>query len=126
MRPWHWRVSLRGHNNVQGASDCGSMPNMLPGYQKVEDAGVREKFEKGWNRKLSAKKGLDNHEMVDAILQGKLKTMYLIGEEMHIVDSNSNLVGEALSKLEFLVVAGYLPDRDVALCPRCFARLSQS
>src|SRR5665213_241666 len=61
MRPGTGAYPLRGHNNVQGASDCGSMPNTFPGYQHVEDQAVREKFEKGWGRRLSAKKGLDNH-----------------------------------------------------------------
>lgn len=104
MRPGTGAYPLRGHNNVQGASDCGSMPNTLPGYQKVEDEAVREKFGKRWNVKLSDRKGLDNHQMVDAMLEGKLRSLYLIGEEMHLVDANSNRVGEAFSKLDFFVV----------------------
>jgi formate dehydrogenase major subunit len=95
---------LRGHNNVQGASDHGAMPNFLPGYQPVSDPGVRSRFEAAWSVQLPSTKGLDNHEMIDAIHQGKLKGMYLFGEEMSLVDSNANFVGEGLSKLEFFVV----------------------
>ena len=104
MRPGTGAYPLRGHNNVQGASDHGSMPNKLPGYQSVDDPEVRARFEAGWNVKLPTTKGLDNHQMVEAIHQGKLKAMYLIGEEMSIVDSNANYVGDAFSKLEFFVV----------------------
>jgi formate dehydrogenase major subunit len=104
MRPGAGAYPLRGHNNVQGASDFGSMPNYYPGYQEVNDAMVREKFEKGWGVSLPAGKGLDNHEMVDAIQEGKLKSIYLKGEDMITSDSNANLVGDALSKLEFFVV----------------------
>jgi formate dehydrogenase major subunit len=104
MRPGTGAYPLRGHNNVQGASDHGSMPGTLPGYQSVNDPAVRERFEKAWQVTLPTSKGLDNHEMVDAIQQGKLKSMYVIGEEMSIVDSNANFVGDALSKLDFLVV----------------------
>jgi formate dehydrogenase major subunit len=104
MRTGTGAYPLRGHNNVQGASDFGSMPNSLPGYQSVDDKEVRARFEESWRVTLPLSKGLDNHEMVDAIQQGKLKAMYLIGEEMSVVDSNANYVSDAFSKLEFFVV----------------------
>ena len=104
MRPGTGAYPLRGHNNVQGASDHGSMPNNLPGYQSVDDKEVRARFETAWKVSLPSSKGLDNHQMVDAIEEGKLKAMYLIGEEMSIVDSNANYVSDAFSKLEFFVV----------------------
>jgi len=104
MRPGTGSYPLRGHNNVQGASDHGAMPNMLPGYQPVDDPEVRQRFEAGWKVQLPSTKGLDNHQMVEAIHEGKLKAMYLIGEEMSIVDSNANYVGDAFAKLDFFVV----------------------
>lgn len=104
MRPGTGAYPLRGHNNVQGASDHGAMPNYFPGYQRVDDPLVREKFEKTWGTSLSPKPGLDNHLMIDAILDGRLKAMYVFGEEMSIVDSNANYVADALSKLDFLVM----------------------
>jgi formate dehydrogenase major subunit len=104
MRPGTGAYPLRGHNNVQGASDHGSMPNVLPGYQSVDDPEVRRRFEEGWKAPLPSTKGLDNHEMIDAIHEGKLKAMYLFGEEISIVDSNANYVSGGLSKLEFFVV----------------------
>jgi formate dehydrogenase major subunit len=104
MRPGTGAYPLRGHNNVQGASDHGSMPNSLPGYQSVEDPQVHARYEAGWNVKLPSTKGLDNHQMIDAIHEGKLKSMYVIGEEISVVDSNANYVQDALKKLEFLVI----------------------
>jgi formate dehydrogenase major subunit len=104
MRPGTGAYPLRGHNNVQGASDHGSMPNSLPGYQSVSDPAVRARFESGWNVKLPTTKGLDNHEMVEAIHDGRVKAMYLIGEEMSIVDSNANFVSDSFAKLDFFVV----------------------
>ncbi|MDB6037881.1 MAG: putative formate dehydrogenase [Verrucomicrobiales bacterium] len=104
MRTGTGAYPLRGHNNVQGASDHGAMPNYLPGYQSVDDPEVRARFEAGWKVRLPALKGLDNHEMIEAIHQGKLKAMYLFGEEISLVDSNSNFVNDALSQLEFFVV----------------------
>ena len=104
MRTGTGAYPLRGHNNVQGASDHGAMPNYLPGYQLVDDPGVRARFEAGWKVKLPSTKGLDNKEMIDAIHQGKLKAMYLFGEEISLVDSNKNFVEEGLSKLDFFVV----------------------
>jgi formate dehydrogenase major subunit len=104
MRPGTGAYPLRGHNNVQGASDHGSMPNNLPGYQSVDDPEVRARFEAAWQVRLPSTRGIDNHEMVEAIHRGQLKSLYLIGEEMSIVDSNANYVSQAFSKLEFMVV----------------------
>jgi formate dehydrogenase major subunit len=104
MRPGAGAYPLRGHNNVQGASDHGAMPNLLPGYQSVDDPEVRTRFEAAWQVKLPTTKGLDNHEMVEAIQEGKLKAMYMFGEEMSLVDSNANYVQDAFTKLQFFVV----------------------
>ncbi|MGC1660378.1 MAG: formate dehydrogenase subunit alpha [Candidatus Acidiferrales bacterium] len=104
MRPGTGAYPLRGHNNVQGASDHGSMPNTLPGYQHVDDPEVRARFESAWKVKLPSAKGLDNHQMVDAIHDGRLKSLYLVGEEMSIVDSNANYVSDSFTKLDFFVV----------------------
>ncbi|MGA2349976.1 MAG: formate dehydrogenase subunit alpha [Terracidiphilus sp.] len=104
MRPGTGAYPLRGHNNVQGASDHGAMPNYFPGYQKVEDPEIRAKFEKGWGVSLPPKPGLDNHLMIDAIHDGRLKGMYVFGEELSLVDSNANYVDDALSKLDFFVM----------------------
>ncbi len=104
MRPGTGAYPLRGHNNVQGASDHGAMPNMVSGYQSVDDPEVRARFQNRWGVDLPATKGLDNHEMVDAIHAGKLRSMYLCGEEMSLVDSNANYVSDGFRKLEFFVV----------------------
>lgn len=104
MRPGTGAYPLRGHNNVQGASDHGSMPNNLAGYQSVDDPEVRARHEAAWKVNLPSSKGLDNHEMVEAIHAGKLKAMYVMGEEMSIVDSNANYVQAAFEKLDFFVV----------------------
>ncbi len=104
MRPGAGAYPLRGHNNVQGASDHGAMPNFFPGYQEVDDPETRAKFEKAWNVTLPPKPGLDNHMMIDAVHDGRLKAMYVFGEEMSLVDSNANYVQDALSKLDFFVM----------------------
>ncbi|UTR12585.1 formate dehydrogenase subunit alpha [Evansella sp. LMS18] len=104
MKPGAGTYPLRGHNNVQGASDFGSMPNRFPGYELVSDEEVRRKYEKAWGVKLSCDPGWNNHEMVRAIHEGSLKGMYLKGEDMGIVDSNLNYVHAAFEKLDFFVV----------------------
>jgi formate dehydrogenase major subunit len=103
-RPGTGAYPLRGHNNVQGASDFGSMPNIFSGYQKVDDDVIRAKFEADWECTLPVTKGLDNREMIEAIHHGKLKAMYIKGEDTITSDSNANDVGEALRKLDFLIV----------------------
>ena len=104
MRPGAGAYPLRGHNNVQGASDFGSMPAFLPGYQPVDDPEVRERFLKGWGVPVPENKGLDNHEMVGAIHEGKMKAVYVIGEDVITSDANYNEVDGALRKLDFFVL----------------------
>jgi len=104
MRPGCGAYPLRGHNNVQGAGDIGAMPNDFPGYQSVADPAIRERFEQTWGVKLPPHPGLDNHQMVDAIHEGKLRAMYLAGEDMVSADSNSNVTAAAFEKLDLFVV----------------------
>ncbi|MBN6888650.1 formate dehydrogenase major subunit [Cytobacillus horneckiae] len=104
MKPAAGAYPLRGHNNVQGASDFGSMPDRFPGYQFVTDDDVRKRFEASWGTSLPAKPGLNNHEMVEAIHDGYLNALYLKGEDMGIVDANINYVQSAFEKLDFFVV----------------------
>ncbi|MGV2928495.1 formate dehydrogenase subunit alpha [Macrococcus capreoli] len=104
MKPGSGSYPLRGHNNVQGASDMGSMPTHLPGYQKISDQAALDKFGKAWGVKMNPKVGQNNHQMVDAMHAGELDVLYLKGEDMGIVDSNINYVREGFEKLKFFVV----------------------
>src|SRR6201987_1400786 len=103
MRTGTGAYPLRGHNNVQGAGDHGAAPEVLSGYQPVLDPEVRARFEAAWKVSLPSTKGLDNFQMIEAIHAGRLKAMYLFGEEIALVDGNSNHVQSALCKLEFFV-----------------------
>jgi formate dehydrogenase major subunit len=104
MRPGCGAYPLRGHNNVQGASDMGAMPDSYPGYQHVADPAIRERFENIWGVPLSPERGMDNHQMVDAMHEGKLRAMYLAGEDMISADSNASFVAAAFEKLDLFVV----------------------
>ena len=95
---------LRGHNNVQGCSDFGSINTFFPGYQKVEDDAARQRYEEAWGVALSTEKGLDNREMIDAIHDGSLRALFLVGEEIALVDANAHYVQDALAKLDFFCV----------------------
>jgi len=95
---------LRGQNNVQGACDMGALSNVYPGYQKISDEQIQEKFEKAWGVKLSPKEGLTVVEMMDAASKGKIKGLYIMGENPMLSDPNLNHVKEGLENLDFLVV----------------------
>ena len=103
-RPGTGAYPLRGHNNVQGASDMGSMPDQFPGYQMIHNDEIRSKFEKEYGVTLNPTPGRDNHQMMDGIHEGQIHSLYLYGEDTGIVDSNINYVQSALEKVEFLVV----------------------
>jgi formate dehydrogenase alpha subunit len=95
---------LRGQNNVQGACDMGGLPNVLTGYQPVTEPEVVEKFSKAWNRSLSCRPGLTITEMVTAMLDGKLKGLFVIGENPKLSDPDWQHFHHALKALDVLVV----------------------
>lgn len=95
---------LRGQNNVQGACDMGGLPNVYPGYQRVNDPQVREKFERAWDYPLNPNPGLFLTEMFDAIEEGRVKAMYIIGENVLLSEPDARHAQKALEQLEFLVV----------------------
>jgi formate dehydrogenase alpha subunit len=95
---------LRGQNNVQGACDMGGLPNVMTGYQPVSDPKVIEKFSKAWGKELSARPGLTITDMIPAMLEGKLKGLYVIGENPKLSDPDWNHLNHALKELDFLVV----------------------
>jgi formate dehydrogenase alpha subunit len=95
---------LRGQNNVQGACDMGALPNVYPGYQAVADLHNAGKFGKAWNAKLSTKPGLTVTEMLKGAMAGKVKAMFILGENPMVSDPDIQHVKEALSSLDFLVV----------------------
>jgi formate dehydrogenase alpha subunit len=95
---------LRGQNNVQGACDLGGLPNVYPGYQQVVDQKVREKFEGAWGVSLSDQVGLTVTEMMSAAETGKVRCVYVIGENPMVTDPDLNHVRHALMETEFLVV----------------------
>ena len=95
---------LRGQNNVQGASDAGLIPMVLPDYQSVEDPNIRAHFEDLWGRPIDPNRGLTVVEIIDEIAEGHIKGMYVEGENPAMSDPDQNHAREALAKLEHLVV----------------------
>ena len=104
-RPGAGLHPLRGQNNVQGASDAGLIPMFLPDYQSVEDDGVRSAFKKIWgNDNYSRKKGLTVVEIMDAVHDDHIKSLYVLGENPAMSDPDVEHARVALAKLEHLVV----------------------
>jgi formate dehydrogenase major subunit len=103
-RPGTGLHPLRGQNNVQGASDVGLIPMVYTDYQPVSDPGVRAKFEAAWGVPLDPKPGLTVVEIMSAVLEGKIRGMFMMGENPFLSDPNINKVKKALSSLEFLAV----------------------
>lgn len=95
---------LRGQNNVQGACDMGALPNFYPGYQRVSDSKTQKKFEKAWGVSLNPNPGYMIPDMFQASLEGKLKGMYIMGEDPVLTDADANHVRKGLEALDFLVV----------------------
>ena len=103
-RPGTGLHPLRGQNNVQGASDVGLIPMMYPDYQRVGSSDVRSMFEKLWGTTLDPNPGLTVVEIMDAVHAGKIRGMYIMGENPAMSDPDVDHARAALAKLEMLVV----------------------
>ena len=95
---------LRGQNNVQGGGDMGAIPDRLPGFQHVENAELRGKFEKAWGRKLDPKKGWHVSDMFRAMERSELTALYVLGENPADSEADRHHALELLQGLRFLVV----------------------
>jgi predicted molibdopterin-dependent oxidoreductase YjgC len=82
----------------------GGLPNVYPGYQRVDDEALRKKFEKAWGVSLSPKPGITLMEMMQGVADGKVKALFILGENPLLSDPNANKVKEELRHLELLVV----------------------
>jgi formate dehydrogenase major subunit len=95
---------LRGQNNVQGASDSGLIPMMYPDYQRVNTDEANKRFEKFWGQSLDKKPGLTVVEIVNAAYDGKIRGMYVMGENPAMSDPDVDHARAGMAKLEHMVV----------------------
>jgi formate dehydrogenase alpha subunit len=118
---------LRGQNNVQGACDMGGLPDVYPGYQKIIDPDARQKMAAAWQvDQLSDQPGMKATQMIPAAHDGKLKSLYVIGENPLVSDPDVNHAEKSLKNLDFLVVQDiFLTETarlaDVVLPTACYA-----
>lgn len=97
-------VPLRGQNNVQGGGDMGAIPKNLPGFQDVGNPEHRAKFERLWNIAIPPRYGMTLSQMMEAMDEGHLTNLYIIGENPVQSDADSSAVGRRLENLDHLVV----------------------
>ena len=101
---------LRGQNNVQGACDMGALPNVFPGYQRVDDAASQAKFRTAWGvEKLPEKPGIMLPDMMEGLLDGRIKAFYVFGENLANTEPDISHVEKCLSSAEFLVCQDIFP-----------------
>ncbi len=113
-RPGTGLHPLRGQNNVQGASDSGLIPMMFPDYQRVDNPEANKRFEKLWRTKLDTKPGLTVVEIVNAAYEGRIRGMYIMGENPAMSDPDADHARQAMAKLDHLVV------QDIFLTETCY------
>jgi formate dehydrogenase major subunit/formate dehydrogenase alpha subunit len=97
-------IPMSEYNNIQGSMDMGALAEFLPGYQPVTDDGIRGWFESQWGTELSANTGLDSMGMIDTAVEGKLKGLYVMGENPLSSFPDQERIIEAFKKLDLLVV----------------------
>jgi len=102
---------LRGQNNVQGACDMGALPNVFPGYQKVNDPALRDKFSKAWGGGyLPGEPGLMLPQMLEGLIDKRVRFFYVFGENLANTEPNISHVEKCLKSAEFLVVQDIFPN----------------
>jgi formate dehydrogenase alpha subunit len=100
---------LRGQNNVQGACDMGGLPNVYPAYQPVISADAQKKFETAWGVALSNKVGMTVTELIPGAGEGKVKALYIMGEDPIMSDPDSNHIRHCMEECDFVVLQEIFP-----------------
>jgi len=103
---------LRGQNNVQGACDLGGLPNVYPGYQKVTSPEIRSEYAKAWGlteEQLSLEVGLTATEMMPLASEGKMKAIYILGEDPIMSEPDTNHIRQAMEICDFVVLEEIFP-----------------
>ena len=100
---------LRGQNNVQGACDMGALPNVYPAYQSVINENAQKKFEEAWGVEVNKHIGLPVTEMIPAIEKGRIKALYILGEDPMMSEPDTNHVRHCLEELDFMVLQEIFP-----------------
>jgi formate dehydrogenase major subunit len=111
---------LRGQNNVQGGGDMGALPNKLPGFQDVEDDGLRARFEQAWGVPVPPRHGLHLSGMFEAMERGELTALYVIGENPAQSEADQAHALHLLESLDCLVVQDLFLTRTAELADVVF------
>lgn len=96
---------LRGQNNVQGAADMGAQPHQGAGYLDVTNPEINQRYNQFYGAEVPSHIGYKIPEMFDAAINGDLKALWIIGEDVVQTDPNTQKVMKALDSLEMLVVS---------------------
>ena len=95
--------ALRGQNNVQGLNDAGANPAYLPGYQPANDPEISAKFSEAWGLEVPSNPGFRLDQMMSGLHDGRIKALYLIGENPVQTEPNAHHVEEGMEKLDFVI-----------------------
>ncbi len=100
---------LRGQNNVQGACDMGGLPNVYPAYQTVVNEETQKKFQAAWGATSSLKVGLTVTEMIPGLVDGRVKALYILGEDPVMSDPDTAHIRHCLEAADFIVLEEIFP-----------------
>ena len=110
---------MRGQNNVQGAGDCGALPNNYPGFQPVDDPANQRKFEEAWNCRISLERGITKVTAFERC-GDQIRAMFIDGENTVVTDADRHHCEQALKSLDHLVVADLFLTETAALADVVF------
>lgn len=105
---------LRGQNNVQGACDVGALPDLLPGYQPLDDPAARARFEAAWGAPIPPAAGLTVTEQVDAAGAGRLRVLWILGENAAMTEPDLIHARRCLDDCDVLIVQEIFPSETAA------------
>ncbi|OGW06597.1 MAG: hypothetical protein A2Z59_02825 [Nitrospinae bacterium RIFCSPLOWO2_02_39_17] len=98
-------ILYREYCNSQGVNDMGVLPDKYPGYKNVADLEAKGDFEKVWGVTLPVKGRMTaGRNIIDDVVDGKIKALYIMGEDIVLRSHNGNQAREALKKIDFLIV----------------------
>ncbi|MFT5716994.1 MAG: assimilatory nitrate reductase catalytic subunit [Oleiphilaceae bacterium] len=98
-------LSLTGQPNAMGGREVGGLANQLAAHMDF-DAGSIDRVQRFWNSpQVADKPGYTATALFDAVLEGKVKAVWIMATNPVVSMPNADKVKQALENCEFVVVS---------------------
>ncbi|MCC3307434.1 molybdopterin-dependent oxidoreductase [Psychrobacter sanguinis] len=110
--------SLTGQPNAMGGREVGALANLLAGHLQLDIKEHRQSVGKFWQspQPIAPKVGVKACDVADAILDGKVKAIWIVATNPVVSLPEANKFRQALAACDLVIVSECSKDSDTLRC----------